>query len=145
MPDWVAEYDWARAKEIARRQGQENNFAYIMGIYNRIARRMRRDELEIGKKVEREHTQDEKKAEKIAKDHLKESKDYYTRLLVMEKHAKEDRKMSPERGKIMKWLLSGKINSKTDIEKLQDESGNLLDEIIRLAKERAEYSGRKNV
>lgn len=37
-------------------------------------------ELEMGKKVELEHTDDEDEAEKIAKDHLKEVPDYYTKL-----------------------------------------------------------------
>ena len=37
-------------------------------------------ELEMGKKVELEHTDDENEAEKIAKDHLKEVPDYYTKL-----------------------------------------------------------------
>ena len=37
-------------------------------------------ELEMGKKIELEHTDDEYEAEKIAKDHLKEISDYYTKL-----------------------------------------------------------------
>lgn len=37
-------------------------------------------ELEIGIKVEKEHTSDEKEAKKIAMDHLKEKPNYYTRL-----------------------------------------------------------------
>lgn len=38
-------------------------------------------ELEIGIEVEMEHTDDRKEAEKIAKDHLKEKPDYYSRLV----------------------------------------------------------------
>lgn len=45
------------------------------------------DELEMGIKVEMEHTHDRLIAEKIAKDHLAEIKDYYTRLKKMEKDA----------------------------------------------------------
>ena len=42
-------------------------------------------ELELGIKVEMEHTNDPKKAREIAKDHLVELPDYYTRLDKMEK------------------------------------------------------------
>lgn len=54
-------------------------------------------ELEIGKKIEMEHSDTIKSiskdvnveaiAVKIAKDHLKEIPDYYTRLIKMEKEA----------------------------------------------------------
>ena len=37
-------------------------------------------QLEIGIKVEHEHTEDEDKARKIALDHLDEKPDYYTKL-----------------------------------------------------------------
>lgn len=47
-------------------------------------------ELEKGIKVELEHTDDEKKAEEIAKDHLFEFPDYYTRLLDMEKDIEDE-------------------------------------------------------
>ena len=46
------------------------------------------DELAKGIKVEMEHTDDEETAKAIAKDHLAEIKDYYTRLLKMEAEAK---------------------------------------------------------
>ena len=45
-------------------------------------------ELEAGIKVEHEHTNDPEKAKSIAKDHLSEIPDYYTRLLKMEREAK---------------------------------------------------------
>lgn len=44
-------------------------------------------ELEMGIKVEMEHTTNKKLAERIAKDHLSEIPDYYTRLKKMEKEA----------------------------------------------------------
>lgn len=43
------------------------------------------DQLKIGVKVEKEHTQDKEEAEEIAKDHLIEDPDYYTKLGKMEK------------------------------------------------------------
>lgn len=46
------------------------------------------DELAKGIKVEMEHTDDEATAKAIAKDHLTEIPDYYTRLLKMEAEAK---------------------------------------------------------
>ena len=45
------------------------------------------DQLRIGIKVEMEHTDDPKVAEKIARDHLMEIPDYYTRLVKMEEEA----------------------------------------------------------
>lgn len=45
-------------------------------------------ELKKGTRVEMEHTDDPKKAEKIALDHLAEDPMYYTRLLAMEREAK---------------------------------------------------------
>ena len=44
-------------------------------------------ELEMGIKIEMEHTDDPEVARSIAKDHLKEIKNYYTRLKKMEKEA----------------------------------------------------------
>lgn len=44
-------------------------------------------ELEMGIDVEKEHTNDPRMAERIAKDHLAEIPDYYTRLKKMEDEA----------------------------------------------------------
>lgn len=41
-------------------------------------------DIEAGKKVESEHTSDEATQKKIAVDHLKEDKDYYRKLAIME-------------------------------------------------------------
>jgi hypothetical protein len=49
-------------------------------------------ELEMGIKVEMEHTNDRAVAKEIAMDHLKEIPDYYTRLKTMEDKA--DKKVS---------------------------------------------------
>jgi hypothetical protein len=46
-------------------------------------------ELAMGIKIEHEHTNDPVTAEKIAKDHLSEFPDYYSRLTKLEKKAKE--------------------------------------------------------
>jgi len=46
-------------------------------------------QLEIGKKIEMEHTRSKKVAEKIARDHLREFPNYYTELVKMEKKLKK--------------------------------------------------------
>lgn len=48
------------------------------------------DQLKMGMKVEKEHTDDKSKAEEIAKDHLFEDPDYYTKLAKMEKKSEEN-------------------------------------------------------
>jgi len=45
------------------------------------------DELKMGIEIEMEHTTDEKLAERIARHHLQEISDYYTRLKKMENEA----------------------------------------------------------
>lgn len=44
------------------------------------------EQLEMGIKVEMEHTTNQLIAERIAKDHLAEMSDYYTKLAIMEGH-----------------------------------------------------------
>ena len=51
-------------------------------------------QLAMGIKVEREHTDDDDIAEAIAKDHLAEIPDYYTRLAKMEAQAKDEGKFN---------------------------------------------------
>ena len=48
------------------------------------------EELSMGVEIEKEHTVDKELAEEIAKDHLKEIPDYYTRLRKMEEEAKAE-------------------------------------------------------
>lgn len=48
-------------------------------------------QLEIGREIEKEHTNDPQLAEQIAKDHLDEIPDYYDRLVEMENEAKKDK------------------------------------------------------
>lgn len=53
-----------------------------------------KSQIEKGKKVEMEHTKNPQLAEEIARDHLEEFKDYYTRLDKMEEEAKAEKKGS---------------------------------------------------
>lgn len=50
----------------------------------------RLDELMMGIKIEMEHTDNPLIAKLIAKDHLSEIQDYYSRLRKMEKEAKKE-------------------------------------------------------
>lgn len=47
-------------------------------------------QLSMGKKVEKEHTDNKNLSKEIAKDHLAEMPDYYTRLKKMEDKAKKE-------------------------------------------------------
>ena len=49
-------------------------------------------QLRMGRRVEMEHTRNPRVAEEIAKDHLAEFKDYYTRLAQMEREAKRSQR-----------------------------------------------------
>ena len=65
-------------EDIAKKHGVE------VGVIKR--------QIEMGKKIEFEHTNSEKEAERVSMDHLVEFPDYYDRLEKMEKEAKEDLK-----------------------------------------------------
>lgn len=60
------------------------------------------DQLQMGVKVEMEHTSDASLAEKIARDHLAEIPDYYTRLAKMESQAQKSR------ADVLEFLEKGK-------------------------------------
>lgn len=49
-------------------------------------------QIAMGRKVEMEHVNDSARAKEIAKDHLEEFDDYYTRLHKMEERAKKEKK-----------------------------------------------------
>ena len=55
---------------------------------------MSKSELDMGIKVEMEHTSNKELSKKIALDHLAEIPDYYTRLAKMEADAKAEGKLS---------------------------------------------------
>lgn len=52
--------------------------------------KVNKEQLEMGKKVEKEHTTNSEIAEKITRDHLAEIPDYYTHLKEMEDNAKKN-------------------------------------------------------
>lgn len=64
---------------------------HLLGKHNDVkASTFDSKQLAMGIKVEHEHTDDAEIAEAIAKDHLAEIPDYYTRLLKMEREAKTE-------------------------------------------------------
>ena len=78
-------------------------------------------QLAMGIKVEMEHTDNEEIAKRIAKDHLDEFSDYYTRLEKMENEAKQEHGITEainigERNRFLaKKIQQAIIQLKTDI------------------------------
>lgn len=65
-------------------------------------------QIEMGLKIEMEHTDEKEKAMEISMDHLTEFPDYYTRLIKMEKEAEEDlknNKVNEDTKKLIKRLI----------------------------------------
>ena len=56
-----------------------------MKLNNNPDKNYNKHQLDIGIKIEMEHTKDKKIAKSIAKDHLDEHTDYYKELVKMEK------------------------------------------------------------
>ena len=81
-------------------------------------------QLEMGLKVEKEHTKDESTAREIAMDHLSEFPDYYTRLDKMENKAKKTIEAKECTGADASGSVEGPIFGKTilkrDIHKLHN-------------------------
>lgn len=81
-----------RAAELAQRRGKGIRAVKLNGLFSDLIPGGRGDDLpdyffdpeqlRMGLEVEREHTTDPRLAREIAKDHLTEAKDYYTRLLA---------------------------------------------------------------
>jgi cytochrome c553 len=65
-------------------------------------------QLNLGKKVEREHTNNGEIAKEIAMDHLAEFPDYYTRLAKMEKQAEDKWKKLHEVRHLIRAILAPK-------------------------------------
>lgn len=96
------EHLWDRAKTQAKKQGRNKDYAYIMGIYQRMkgvqkgelipgglaagknSSEFDPEQLQAGIAVEMEHTKNKKIAREIAMDHLTEDKNYYRKLALIE-------------------------------------------------------------
>ena len=104
------------------------------------------DELEMGIKIEMEHTTNREIAKRIALDHLTELPDYYTRLAKMEEEGKEELNINESEAELMndlEWfrdgmyavdrLVRGDINSKykSRFKKLSKDMHSLWDDLIK--------------
>jgi len=106
-------------------------------------------EFELGKSVEKEHTKDNSVADEIAKDHLWEIPDYYTRLKEMEKEAKEDdfeKGKKAEIGEIREWsgvkmqkTAQGWLPVKKDGSMSKEENGGKMSSVEK-QEQKKEYS-----
>ncbi len=85
---------------------------------------VRKKELAMGAKVEKEHTDDPATAKEIARDHLTELPDYYTRLEEMEEEGKKEleggKQRAPSQKEIIDYLAS--LNSPPDDESFHEHS-----------------------
>lgn len=98
------------------------------------------NELAKGIKVELEHTGDHAKAKEIAKDHLQEIPDYYTRLAKMEREA-EKKAEDPVIAKAVSKVLSDKYEVHDVIKELPPEKRDDLLRALRGQKKEAFWQG----
>lgn len=103
-----------------------------------------RKALEQGIKVEREHTDDPKKAKEIAKDHLVEHPKYYAALKQMEEHLEEQEKKAVVIAHIAGPSGAGKTTLLEEIKKtLPDLVVKDLDDFDHEARKLPEFQGKK--
>jgi hypothetical protein len=94
------------------------------------------EELEMGIKVEMEHTKDKKIAREIALDHLSETSDYYTKLKAIHKE-------NPVTSKRTNEKLWDKVK-KEAVQKMGGHSARAMQYAVRLYKDRGgKYIGKK--
>jgi len=97
MPDSKEEYsahDYAKEMEI-RGEGEESACIEDIAAKHGVSQDVIQNQLEMGIKVETEHTDDFDVATKIATDHLNEDPHYYTKLAKMESE-NEERRIDPK-------------------------------------------------
>ncbi len=71
-------------------EGSINNEESLIGKHNGTEKDVDPEQLELGIRIEMEHTNDKSVAKAIALDHLNEISDYYSRLIKMGKEAKDE-------------------------------------------------------
>ena len=97
MPDSKEEYsahDYAKEMEI-KGEGEESACIEDIAAKHGVSLDVIKHQLEMGIKVETEHTDDFDVATKIATDHLNEDPHYYTKLAKMESE-NEERRLDPK-------------------------------------------------
>lgn len=90
-------HSFAKSKGINEHKFEERVYALLSsfaskGLYNEDPKPLPKKEMDMGKSVEKEHTSDPEIAKRIAKDHVAEIPDYYTRLNEMEEEAEREKK-----------------------------------------------------
>jgi len=99
MPDSKEEYsahDYAKEME-ARGENEESACIEDLAAKHGVSLEEIQQQLEMGLKVEMEHTEDMDIAKKIALDHLAEDPHYYTKLAKMEGRSEnEERRLDPK-------------------------------------------------
>jgi hypothetical protein len=91
MPDSREEYsahDYAKEMEV-KGEGEECGCTKSLAAKHGVSEDVIKQQLEMGMKVETEHTDDLTVAKKIAMDHLNEDPLYYTKLAKMEAENEE--------------------------------------------------------
>lgn len=79
-------------KEMNTRDSKTKDESPAIGKHSDVPDdQFNQEELQKGIEIEKEHTDDPELAKQIAKDHLSEVRDYYTRLIAMEAEAKENK------------------------------------------------------
>jgi len=91
------------------------------------------EEIRKGVKIEFEHVNDRKRAKEIAKDHLAEIPDYYTRLAKMESEAEEE--MKGKKGKTKKILITANKPGKTSVNSVKTSALRRAEVLSVMAKE----------
>jgi hypothetical protein len=99
MPDSKEEYsahDYAKEME-AKGENEESACIEDLATRHGVSLEEITNQLEMGLKVEMEHTEDMDVAKKIALDHLGEDPHYYTKLAKMEGRSEnEERRLDPK-------------------------------------------------
>ena len=103
--------------------------------------KINKKQIEIGTKVEMEHTKSRKVARKIAMDHLRESEDYYKELLKMEKKLKGKKKTKRIYNKKVKGRIKKRESKKNlklkkkvmDFKSIEKEAKKEMKVVIRRA------------
>lgn len=89
-------------------------------------------ELQMGINIEKEHTDDEELCKVIAKDHLQEYPDYYSRLIKMEQDAHKEYNRQNEQ-KLMEQYLKEEV----DLENLYFKVSSYINKFSKSIKDRA--------
>lgn len=140
------EKDYKKLREMKKVNGVKKSLMLVMKAKQPNPRNAA-EQRKVGMKIETEHTDDPKETDKIHRDHTKEFKDYYTRLVAMEDQAKKDRKRPQIELDLMEWLNKNPNPTDSKVHALAERwkvnPHQLERAIYRLATERAAFTKSK--